>query len=72
MPYVNSQAWTKADIDTLKNMIKSGASETEVAVKLGRNVLGVRVKAKRLDLKFKPPTLRVIKATTPRREVSNR
>ena len=55
MPYVISRFWTKEDVEKLQQLISSGASETKIANTLNRQILAVRVKAKRLGILFPAP-----------------
>ena len=52
MPYVISPFWTKDDVEKLQQLISSGASEKKIATALSRQILAVRVKAKRLGIPF--------------------
>lgn len=50
MPYVISPFWTKDDVEKLQQLISSGASEIQIAATLNRQILAIRVKAKRLGI----------------------
>ncbi len=45
-----SRYWKEAEVEKIKDLVESGADEVEIASQLGRNILSVRVKVKRLRL----------------------